>query len=102
VPAFHRVECGLEHLVGVKCQPPVQQILGMGEGFGRRQLEVIRDTWNALTAPGKRSADRVARAGASGSAGVIAITFGHVPTVCAGVDAAASRDDRWVPDPTVR
>jgi hypothetical protein len=55
-----------------------------------------------LTAPGKRPAERVARAGASGSAGVIAITFGHAPTVCDGVDAAASRDDRWVPDPTLR
>jgi hypothetical protein len=55
-----------------------------------------------LTAPGKRSAERVARAAASGSAGVIAITFGHAPTICAGVDAAAPRDDRWVPDPTLR
>jgi hypothetical protein len=73
--------CGLEHLVRVKCQPAVQQVLGIGEGFGRRQLKVIRDTWNAFTASGKRSAESVARAGASGSAGVIAITLGHVPII---------------------
>jgi hypothetical protein len=62
----------------------------MGEGIGRREFEVIRGTWNALTAPGKRSAERVARAGASGSAGVIAITFGHAPTICAVVTWTSS------------
>ena len=35
--------CGLEHLMGVECQATVQQILGIGEGFGWRQLEIIRD-----------------------------------------------------------
>ena len=35
--------CGLEHLMRVECQATVQQILGICEGFGWRQLEIIRD-----------------------------------------------------------
>jgi hypothetical protein len=71
--------CRLEHLVRVECQATVQQILGIGEGFGWRQREVIRDACNALAALPKGSAESVARAGASGSAGFVAITLGHVP-----------------------
>jgi hypothetical protein len=35
--------CGLEHLMRGECQATVQQILGIREGFGWRQLEIIRD-----------------------------------------------------------
>ena len=37
------LSCGLEHLMRVESQASVQQILGIGEGFGWRQREVIRD-----------------------------------------------------------
>jgi hypothetical protein len=39
----------------------------MGEGFERRQLQVIGDAWNALTALRKGSAKSVAGAGATGA-----------------------------------
>ena len=71
--------CGLEHFVRVECQAPVQQILGIGEGFGRRQLEVIRNAWNAFTALRKWSTQSVAGTSASGPAGFVAITLSHVP-----------------------
>jgi hypothetical protein len=57
--------CGLEHLVRVECQAPVQQVLGVREGLGRRLLEVIWDAWNSLTALRKWPAESVTRAGAS-------------------------------------
>jgi hypothetical protein len=66
----------LEHLVRGERQAPVEQLLGVGEGFGRCQFEIVRDTRDACTAGGKRSAKRVARARTSGSAGLVAITLG--------------------------
>ena len=69
--------CWVKHLVCVERHAPVEQLLGMGEGFGRRQLEVVRDRWIARTVAGKRSAKGVARARTSGSAGLVAITLGH-------------------------
>ena len=35
--------CRLEHLMRVESQATVQQILGIGESFSWRQLEIIRD-----------------------------------------------------------
>ena len=70
--------CGLEHFVRVERQAPVQQILGIGQGFGRRQLEVIRNAWNAFAALRKWSTEGVAGTSASGPAGFVAITLSHV------------------------
>ena len=58
---------------------PVQQVLGIGEGFGRGQLEVIRDACNTHTAQRKWPTKGVARAGASSPAGFVAITLSHMP-----------------------
>ena len=62
----------------VECQALVQQILGIGDGFGRRQVKIIRDSWNAFTALRKWSTESVAGASASGPAGFVAITLSHV------------------------
>ena len=75
--------CGLKHLVGVEGESAVQQILGVGEGFDRRQLQVVRDACNAFAPWRKRAAQRVARAPASWSAGLVAIALGH-PSIIAG------------------
>ena len=64
--------------MGVERQAPVQQILRIAEGFGRRQLEVIRYAWDAFTALRKWSTESVAGTSASGPAGFVAITLGHV------------------------
>jgi hypothetical protein len=64
--------------VRVERQAPVQQILRIAERFGRRQLEIIRDAWNAFTALRKWSTKSVAGASASGPAGFVAITLSHV------------------------
>jgi hypothetical protein len=58
--------CGLKHFVRVERQAPVQQILGNSQGFGRRQLEVIRNAWNAFAALRKWSTEGVAGTIASG------------------------------------
>jgi hypothetical protein len=70
--------CGLEHFVRVERQPPVQQVLGKGQGFGRRQIEVIGNAWSAFAAPRKWSTECVAGTIASGPAGFVAITLSHV------------------------
>jgi hypothetical protein len=35
--------CSLEHVMRIESQATVDPILGIGEGFGWRQLEIIRD-----------------------------------------------------------
>lgn len=64
----------------------VQQILGIGEGFGRRQLDVIRDRWHALAAYRKGSTDGVAWTGATGTAGFVTITLAHVSMMAIDAD----------------
>ena len=61
----------------VEGQAMVQQILGKGQGFGRRQLEVVGNAWNAFAAPRKWAAEGVARTIAPGPAGFVAITLSH-------------------------
>src|SRR5215208_4623926 len=79
----------LEHLVRVECQAPIQQVLRIVKGFGRRQLEIIRDTRNALAARRKWPTEGVSRTAASGPPGVVAITLDHVPMI-AGLSLARS------------
>ena len=74
-----------EDLVRVEGQPLVQEILGIAEAFHRARLEVIGDRWNAFTATGQWSAG-ASRAGASGSAGLVAVTFGHAPIIASPRD----------------
>jgi hypothetical protein len=64
--------------VRVECKAPVQQILGIGQGFGRWQDEVIRNAWDAFSALRKWSTEGVAGTIASGPARFVAITFSHV------------------------
>ena len=63
----------------LNARAPVQQVLGIGEGFGWGQLEVIRDACNTHTARRKWPTKGVARAGASSPAGFVAITLSHMP-----------------------
>ena len=86
--------CGLEHFVRVERQAPVQQILGKGQGLGRSQLEVVWNARNAFAALRKWSAESVARAGASGSAGFVAVTLGHVPIMASESRSAYLRSDK--------
>jgi hypothetical protein len=63
--------------VRVERQAPVEQILGKGEGLGWRQLEVIRNAWNAFASPRKWSTEGIAGTIASGPAGFVARTLIH-------------------------
>jgi hypothetical protein len=63
--------------VRVERQAPVQQILGKGQGLGWRQLEVIRNAWNAFASPRKWSTEGIAGTIASGPAGFVARTLIH-------------------------
>jgi Amidase len=90
--------CGLEYLVRVKGQAPIQQVLRVGEGFGRRQFEIIRDTRNALAALRKWPTKGVAGTGASGPTGFVAITLSHGPIMRAtqaGMNSLADQT-RWM------
>lgn len=63
----------LEHFVGAERLTPVEQILRVGERFGRRELQVIGNPFDAFTAVGQRPAERVARAGAARPARVVTV-----------------------------
>jgi hypothetical protein len=84
----------LEHLMRVECQAPAQQVLRIGEGFVRRQLEIIRDARNALAARRKWPAELITRTGVSRPAGFIAFTLDHVAIMAhAMTDASESQGD---------
>jgi hypothetical protein len=70
---------GLEHLVRVERQALVQQILGVGQGFRRSQVEIVRDAGHAIAALRKGSAKGVAGSGVARSARFVEIAFDHVP-----------------------
>src|ERR1700689_3041436 len=82
--------CGLKPLVRTECQAPVQQVLSVGEGFGRRQPQIIRDRRNALSAARKWPPESVARARASGPPGFVAITLGHLPIMASRLGSPCS------------
>ena len=50
---------GLEHLVSVECEASVQQILGIVKALGRRQHQVVGNSWYTCTTRWKRSAQSV-------------------------------------------
>jgi hypothetical protein len=74
---------GLEHLVRVERQVPVQQILGVGERFRRWQLEIVRDPRNSGTAGRQKSAHGITRSGVARPTDLVAIALGHVPIILA-------------------
>ena len=70
---------GLKHLVRVERRALVQQILGVGEGFVRGQLEIVWDAGHAPAARRKESAQGVAGPSVARPAGFVAIASGHLP-----------------------
>ncbi|GAM50615.1 hypothetical protein NSK11_contig00166-0001 [Nocardia seriolae] len=69
---------GLQYLVRVECQPGIQQPLGVVEGFGGRQVEIIRDAGDTRAAEWEGSPISVTRTGIPGAAVLVTGPFAVV------------------------
>lgn len=67
--------------MSVECETSIQQILGIREGFGRFQHQVIRNACHARAAGRKWSAQSVARSGISRPTRFVAITLRHLSII---------------------